>query len=59
MAERFQTTCEARRPDLSLFIQTRFNGSLYNQRLGMGEGGGEAALRALFCSLKSCHEQPS
>lgn len=33
-AEQFETTCEARRPDLSLFIQNRFTGSLYDQRLG-------------------------
>lgn len=36
-AEQFETTCEARRPDLSLFIQNRFTGSLYDQRLGGGK----------------------
>lgn len=32
--------CEARRPDLSLFIQNKFIRSLFNQRLG-GAGGGK------------------
>lgn len=45
------------KPDLSLFIQNRFTRSLYNQRLGGKKK--KTSLTALFCSLKSCHEQPS
>lgn len=51
-AEQFEATCEARWPGLSLFIQNRFTGSVYNeQQEGGGGGGGGGGQLSQRCPL--------
>lgn len=50
-AEQFEATCEARWPGLSLFIQNRFTGLLYNKQQKGGGGGGGEGVGGSFCSI--------